>query len=986
MAVALSASSGNQEDVNGAGGDIALPAPTSIASGDFRGHFCWDFGGSAAPDIGTGLTDAGSAFSGSYGVRGAYKVAGGSEGSITHTCAGSETVSLGYAFRATGAHASTPLNTSTAGHIASGTTGLALPTVTTTVDNCLIVYCVIIADVAATPVVSTATAHDTFWNAGGADLGSISYELQATAGTTTARSITWSGGGSSTADYVIFAIEPSGGASVTPTVVTATASVPAPAVKVPNPPDPQRTIMHGRFLRDRRRGAGSAGNRLSKRIVRYASTNTATDGTIHANNAADLVLGQLWPNQQADATVTPTVVTATASVPAPTVSTSVNANVSATVVTGVASVPAPTAGAGVGVTATVVTATASVPAPTVSTADDASVTATVVTATANAPSPTAATSASAPRIVRPSDAFGYDNEVALDWDAPTSNGGSSITGYRIRISSDDGDNWSTHTADTGTTTTAATLTSGLTVNVRYLFEIAAINGAGVGAVTISEWGCTPVAAAAAITPPSATVQTSAPWQLARIDQTALPLGTTYNYRYTGDGVRVYVVDTGVRVTHDEFTNTASGYSVGATGATNDVLGHGTQVASMVAGITRGAAKNATIVPVKVFEDDHDLGTPYPTEANLLDVLAWIAANHPGGPAVVNMSFALGPTGSGQLAAATAAVAAMIADGFVFVQALGNEAGAATSYIPTPQPGLIIVAGTSDDDALWSGSSLGDEADLFAPSAVITVADSDSDSDTLVDSGTSFGCPLVAGTLALWLEANPDLTPRQLHDLVRASSTKDVVTGTLLGTPNRLLYTLADIPPVPSASVTATVVTATASVPAPTASAGSSLTATVVTATVSVPAPSVTAGGSANVTATVVTALASVPAPTVSVGVTVTATVVTALASVPSSTASAGASLTATVVTATADVPAPSVSAGGSASVTATVVTATASVPAPSLSAGSTVTATVVTALASVLSATVVAGAVAAIYGPALTAAPPPILTWTPPPILKGRSA
>lgn len=190
------------------------------------------------------------------------------------------------------------------------------------------------------------------------------------------------------------------------------------------------------------------------------------------------------------------------------------------------------------------------------------------------------------------------------------------------------------------------------------------------------------------------------------------------------------------------------------------------------------------------------------------------------------------------------------------------------------------------------------------------------------------------------------------------------------------------------SVTATVATALADVPSATASAGSSLTATVVTALADIPTPSVSTSGNASVTAVVVTATADVPAPSVSAGssATVTATVVTALAEVPTATAAASASITAVVVTATADVPAPSVSTGGGVSISVTVVTATASVPAPTLALSAGVSASVVTALAEVLAATVVAGVIAAIYGPALESDPPPILTWNPPPILTGRSS
>jgi hypothetical protein len=115
------------------------------------------------------------------------------------------------------------------------------------------------------------------------------------------------------------------------------------------------------------------------------------------------------------------------------------------------------------------------------------------------------------------------------------------------------------------------------------------------------------------------------------------------------------------------------------------------------------------------------------------------------------------------------------------------------------------------------------------------------------------------------------------------------------------------------------------------------------------------GGGTDATATpsIVTATLSVPAPTASASKTATATVVTATATVPGPTASAGSSKTAAVVTATVAVLAPSVSAGSTVNVTGTIVTATASVLAPTVSAaaGANVTATIVTATASVPAAT-----------------------------------
>ena len=75
-------------------------------------------------------------------------------------------------------------------------------------------------------------------------------------------------------------------------------------------------------------------------------------------------------------------------------------------------------------------------------------------------------------------------------------------------------------------------------------------------------------------------QTPATWGLDRIDQRDLPLNNTYNYNQTGQGVHAYIIDTGVRASHQEFTGRmGNGFTAVNDGnGTNDCNGHGTHVA------------------------------------------------------------------------------------------------------------------------------------------------------------------------------------------------------------------------------------------------------------------------------------------------------------------------------------------------------------------------------------------------------------------------
>ena len=275
-----------------------------------------------------------------------------------------------------------------------------------------------------------------------------------------------------------------------------------------------------------------------------------------------------------------------------------------------------------------------------------------------------------------------------------------------------------------------------------------------------------------------TTQPNATWGLDRIDQRDLPLSGTYTYDTTASNVYTYIVDTGVRPTHNEFGNRVlSGFtSINDGRGSDDCNGHGTHVAGTVAGSVYGVAKNARIVPVRV------LGcTGGGTNAGVIAGMDWIAANHVK-PAVANMSL-----GGGASTATDDAVTNMRNAGVTVVVAAGNENQNACNVSPARAASAITVGSTTTSDTRSNFSNWGSCVDIFAPGSNITAAWHTSNTALNTISGTSMAAPHVAGVAALFLANNPNATPAQVENAIISNSSTGKLSGINTGSPNRLVY-------------------------------------------------------------------------------------------------------------------------------------------------------------------------------------------------------
>jgi cerevisin len=283
----------------------------------------------------------------------------------------------------------------------------------------------------------------------------------------------------------------------------------------------------------------------------------------------------------------------------------------------------------------------------------------------------------------------------------------------------------------------------------------------------------------------------------------LSFGTFNKYLYAadgGEGVDVYVIDTGTNTDHVDFEGRAHwGKTIPSGDADEDGNGHGTHCSGTVAGKKYGVAKKANVYAVKVLRSngsgtmsDVVKGVEYAAESHIKKVKDAKDGKKKGFKgSTANMSL-----GGGKSPALDAAVNGAVSAGIHFAVAAGNDNADSCNYSPAAAEQAVTVGASTLADERAYFSNYGKCNDIFAPGLNILSTWIGSKYATNTISGTSMASPHIAGLLAYYLSLQPssdsayavaEITPKKLKENIISIATEGALSGVPSSTKNILAW-------------------------------------------------------------------------------------------------------------------------------------------------------------------------------------------------------
>jgi subtilisin family serine protease len=280
------------------------------------------------------------------------------------------------------------------------------------------------------------------------------------------------------------------------------------------------------------------------------------------------------------------------------------------------------------------------------------------------------------------------------------------------------------------------------------------------------------------------LQDNPTWGLDRTDQRGNSLNKKYYYNTaSGSGVNVFIVDTGIDISHPEFEGRASWGINTADNVNTDCNSHGTHVSGTIGSKTYGLAKKANLIAVKVL-DCRGSGS----YSGIIKGMEYVINKHKqnnGAPSVVNMSL-----GGPKSAMINKAISELVKAGVHTVVAAGNENSDACNTSPASEDSAFTVGAVSISNEMASFSNWGKCVDILAPG--VDILSTIPSGKTGGMSGTSMASPHTAGVYALFLsssEENKKLSPASAKKLLTDGCTKDTIKKVRPDTVNCLLFSL-----------------------------------------------------------------------------------------------------------------------------------------------------------------------------------------------------